>query len=124
MKTWTFPATGGTLWDDLWEDEPWRDYALEADREQDEAEAYAMKLRDPGARAELAAALLRERYRACDLITAAVDVVLEQVAPPPAPPVPFDEPARRYRDDSQLATARRRRVLVAALADENREGAA
>lgn len=38
MRTWTFPATGGTLWDDLWEDEPWRDYALEADRAQDEAE--------------------------------------------------------------------------------------
>lgn len=124
MTTWTFPAAGGTLWDDLWEDEPWRDYALEADREQDEAEAYAMKLRDPAARAELAAVILRERYRACDLITAAVDVVLEQYAPPPAPATPFAEATRRYRDDSQLTTARRRRALVAALADENREGAA
>ena len=29
MKTWTFAATGGTPWDDLWEDQPWRDPALE-----------------------------------------------------------------------------------------------
>lgn len=112
MRAWTFPATGGTLWDDLLEDQPWRDFAAEADAEQDEAEAYAAYLAQPSGRAERLVEVLRERWRACDLITAAVEVALE-AGPPPLPDT-YCKIVRAY-DDTELVTARRCRDLGEAL---------
>jgi hypothetical protein len=112
VRTWTFLATGGTPWDDLWQDQPWRDPAHEADLEQDEAEAYAAYLDQPEGRAERLVEVLRERWAACDLITAAVEVALE-AGPPPAPAL-FCAELRTY-DDSELTTAWRCRQLAEAL---------
>jgi hypothetical protein len=123
--TWTAgpgDRRGDPFLDDLWEDQPWRDLAHEADLAQDEAEAYAAYLAQPSGRAERLVEVLRERWRSCDLITAAVEVALE--AGPPAPPAPFCASPRRTYDDTELDTARRCRQLAEALEPLDAEGAA
>lgn len=116
MTTWRFPATGGTLWDDLWEDEPWRDYALEADRAQD-AEEAARRLAKLAAELGVTpdrAALLIERYGW------PAELAPEQDTEPDEP---ADVPPRRVVADpaslvdTQFTCAERRRRLDRSLTD-------
>jgi hypothetical protein len=88
QRTWTFPAVGGTIWDDLDLDRPWHDPAHAADREQD---------------LQLRAALLAERF--------GDPAQLAREAGRRTPPPP---PRRRPRD-TDLMRAERRRTLNAAL---------
>lgn len=129
MRTWTFPATGGTLWDDLWEDEPWRDYAHEADLAQDAAEAAARlaKLAADLGTTEQRAALLLDQFGHPDDLSAEADVDL--VLPIPAEPPPRKvtaDPASLV--DHQFICAERRRRLDRSLTDNRlarpQEGAA
>ncbi len=110
MRTWTFPVGGGTPWDDLWQDQPWRDPAIEADLAQDairRAVEWARML------AEVAAELGRT--------AGYVDALFERFGPPaelagepgygPVRPVPVLPPPR-------WLVADRRRRLNTALQDD------
>jgi hypothetical protein len=119
VKTWTFPGGGGDPWDDLWEDQPWRDLAIEADQEQDAAERARLV-------AELAAELHTNPTRA--------EVLLERFGHPddlageatagPVRPIPAGLPPRWIAADPAalvdrpLVCAERRRRLNEALTDD------
>lgn len=95
VTTWTFPATGGTPWDDLDQDQPWDDPSAAADR-------------------FLRAQLIDERFGQLGALEA--EAWRRDVWPPASLP-----PHRVVADpealiDNQVACAYRRRVLAAALA--------
>lgn len=108
MSTHRFPVAGGTPWDDLLDDQPWFDPAIESDRQQDAiaADALAALVAVPPPWADVAL----ERFGRVDL----VDV--EQLArPSPAParvPIVARSPGL---DDHDLSRLRRRKILNTAL---------
>ena len=85
---------GGTIWDDLDDDQPWRDPAAEADRLQDR---------------DTARTITRERFGALNILAA-------EAATTPFPPGRHKHIARpAWMLDDQLSQCRRRRTLNRAL---------
>jgi hypothetical protein len=108
VNTWSFPARGGTMWDDLEQDRPWFDECLEADRRQDAIAAdAAAALEAPAPPWEL---VDLERFGPLELLEA---VACERPARADTPPAPTARPA--WVDNDDLTRARRRRVLAEAL---------
>lgn len=103
MITYVFPPRGGTPWDDLEEDRPWFDEALEADRLQDRERVWA-------ANPPSAADVVGERFGDVD------QAARELYRPPPEEVTPWPVVRAALLDDD-IIRYRRRKTLNQALKD-------